>query len=155
MADTFDVKPADVARELPGMFPGGFTATSIPSVDDVRTLIATADVIATLRITDDVGQAPSLSDKASVLAKRYIVESVKAQVVRIVYGGNDPEKVDTAARAFESSATSIMLAIDTLGAQAIGTGVPAPRLLTSPPSTRELVLTDDDLDMSASSRGRF
>jgi hypothetical protein len=47
----------------------------------------------------------------------------------------------------------MLAAIDDLGLQAVGTGASSPQLQTSTPSTRELVLNDDDLDASA--RGRF
>lgn len=161
MADTYGVTPPDIARELPGLFPVGFTATSVPSDADVANLISTADVVASLRVTDDVGQIPLLADKAAILVKRYIIDWVKAQVIRIVYGGNDPVQIDTAAKAFEVSSASMLLAIDALGAQAEGTGEAAPRVLVpyTTPQRRLVVddcdLDDRDLDRRGFSRGRF
>jgi hypothetical protein len=149
VADTYLVTHADVAAELPGLFPGGFTATTTPTDEQVASFITTADTIVTLRITDDVAESPSASDKAAVMARRYIIDWVKAMVLRIVYGGNDARQVSAAASPYEASAAAMLVAIDNLGLQAVGTGASSPQLQTSAPSTRELVLNDDDLDASA------
>jgi hypothetical protein len=159
VADTYGVTPADVAAELPGLFPGGFTATSVPSDTQVVALIAAADAAVTLRITDAVGNAPALSDKAAGLAKRYIIDWVKAQVLRIVYAGRDPFQVSAAAKPYDDLAASMLVSIDVLGSQATGTGESSPRVTTSLGTstlpTRELLITDEDLDMDSGARSRF
>jgi hypothetical protein len=154
VADTYLVTPADVAAELPGLFPGGFTATSLPSDVQVAALIAAADATVTMRITDDVGSSPATSDKAAGFAKRYIIDWVKAQVIRIVYAGRDPFQIDAAASPYDRLSAQTLLVIDALGAQAVGTGEASSRVLTSSTTpSRDLLLTDDDFDPSL--RGRF
>jgi hypothetical protein len=154
VADTYDVTPADVAAELPGLYLGGFTSTSTPTADQVVTMISTQDTIVSLRITDDVGRSPALSDRAAAVAKRYIIESVKAMVVRIAYMGNDPVQVNAAAQPYSDIAKATLQAIDLLGQQAVGTGESAPTIVGNM-ATRALVLGNDDLDASCGSRGRF
>lgn len=143
--NTYDIAPADVAAELPGLFPGGFTATSTPTDAKVQELIDEADTIVTLRITDDVGQSPALSDKAAAIAKRFIVNYVKAEVIRLIYIGRDPAYVTSIAQPFIDSAARLLEYIDALGTQAIGTGESSPAV-TGHMTARPLVVESWDLD---------
>jgi hypothetical protein len=154
VANTYDVSPADVAAELPGLFPGGFTALTKPTELQVQGLIDTADTVITLRIIDNVGQSPELTDKAAAIAKRYILNYVLAVVTRIVYAGNDPVQIGQAAAPYEAAAKVLLDSIDVLGAQAIGTGDASPTTLGNM-TTRSLMLCDDDLDPNCGRRGRW
>lgn len=145
MADTYGVQPAAIAAELPGLFPGGFGAGTVPTDTQVAAQITTADTMIALYVRDATGQAPSADDAAAVLAVRFIVVWVVAQVLRTVYAGNDPEKVTAATSSYVSDAAAIKAAITAMGAQAVGDGEPAPRVLASTDVTRRLVLDDDDL----------
>lgn len=159
MASTYDVTPADVAEELAGLFPSGFSSTSVPTDEQVQQMIDAADTYVTLRITDDVGSAPALTDKAASLAKRYIIDYTKAQVIRAVYLGRDPFAVSQAAGPYEASAKLTLESIDLLGAQAVGTGEASPRVVTSMGSStlpsRDLLIDTIDLDPNSGYRGRY
>ena len=158
MADTYGVVHADVAAELPGIFPGGFTVGTKPTAAAVTSLITTADALITLKVIDVTGTTPDDTDRAAVLAKRYIIDWVKAQVVRIVYAGNDPEDVARAAAAYDANVTLILEAFTQLGEQAAGDGLAASsRVVAADNSTdpREFLLTDDDLDGGSSRTRRF
>jgi hypothetical protein len=154
VANTYSVVPADVAAELPGLFPGGFTATTRPTDAQVQSFIDTADTIVTLRITDNVGQSPALSDKAASIAKRYIVNYVLAIVTRMVYAGNDPAQVNAAAAAYDGAAKSLLDSIDALAEQAVGIGEPAPTTVGNM-TMRSLMICNGDLDPRSSRRGIF
>jgi hypothetical protein len=159
MANTYTVTPADVAAELAGLFPGGFTTTSVPTDAQVADMINAADTYVTLRITDSVGTAPNVADKAASLAKRYIIESAKAQVIRVVYLGRDPFAVSQAASPYEAVAKLQLESIDLLGSQAIGTGEASPRVVTSMGASsfpsRDLLVDTIDLDAGSGLRGRY
>lgn len=152
MADTYGVVHADISAELPGYFLGGFTGTTLPSADQVTNAIATADTMITLVVQDFVGTPPSITDKAAGLAKRYIIEWVKAWVIRVALAGRNPVDVAAVAGPYADLAAQVRLALVDLGAQAVGTGESSPRVLASM-TTRDLLLTDCDLDPA--SRGRF
>jgi len=141
------------------MFPAGFTATSMPNEDLVKTFIATADTIVTLQIKDLVGQAPSITDAAAPIAVRYIIEWTKAQVVRVAYAGRDPNLINAAASPYDALAKSFHDSIDALGAQAEGTGESSPLVVTSTDETglpeRALIITNRDLDACSGRRGRW
>jgi hypothetical protein len=92
MADTYGVTVTDVAEELPGLFPVGFSPATAPSAAQVASFISTGDTLVTLRVKDATGGVPSASDAAAPLAKRYVINWVLAQVVKIVYAGNDPAR---------------------------------------------------------------
>jgi hypothetical protein len=145
VANTYDVSPADVAAELPGLYPSGFSGTSVPTTSQVQGFIDVADTIVTLRITDNVAQSPSLSDKAAGIAKRYIIEAVKALVIRLVYVGKDPAYITSIAAPYETLSASYLTAIDTLGLQAIGTGESSAATMGHMTS-RPLILESWDLD---------
>lgn len=158
--NTYDVAPADVAGELPGLFPGGFSATTAPTSDQVQGFIDAADAIVTLAITDFVGMPPSLTDKAAAMAKRYVIEYTKALVVRVVYAGRvDPSAIGQLASPYEINAAAMLKALELLGSQAIGTGDASPRVLTSMGSSslpsRDLLIETVDLDPNSGLRGRF
>lgn len=155
MADTYGVVPADIAAELPGLFPGGFTVSTKPTSAQVKALITTADTIVTLQVQDVTGGAPASTDRAADLAKRYIIDWVKAQIIRIVYAGNDAAAVAAAASPYDASIKAIGVALEQLGAQSIGTGAAAARV--SVPYTtpqRDLLVTDEQLDNDESFRER-
>lgn len=158
--DTYGVVHGDVSAELPGLFPGGFGAGTKPTATQVTNLITTADTIVGLRVLDVTGINPAASDKAAVLAKRYIIDWVKAQVLRIVYTGNDPADVTAAAKPYEDAAASVLESIAAMAEQAVGTGEAAPRVAVSgvstvPTVTREMVIDDTDLDRGSGLRSRF
>jgi hypothetical protein len=145
VANTYDVTPAAVASELPGLYPGGFSATSTPTDAKVQELIDEADTVVTLRITDDVGASPALSDKAAKVAKRFIINYVKAQVILLLYVGKDPAYVASIAQPYIDSATRLLEYIDKLGSQAIGTGESSAATMGHMTS-RPLILESWDLD---------
>lgn len=159
MADTYEVLPKDVAAELPGIFPAGFTATSMPSESQVASAISTADTLITLQVEDLVGQAPDVSDRAAPLAVRYIVEWVKAWVIRVAYAGRDPAQVNAVASPYDVLAKQMWDALIALGAQAEGTGESSPRVMTSVDGValpvRDLVVDTIDLDARSGFRGRW
>lgn len=155
MPDVYGVGPADVSAELPGLFPGGFSASSLPSDVQVASWITTADTIVGMKVQDVAGAVPAATDKAAVLAKRYIIEWTKAQAVRAAYVGNDPLAVKAAAEPYEANATLLLEAIVELGAQAAGSGEASPRVMV--PYTvaqRELLVTTEQLDGDAVFRER-
>lgn len=159
MADTYLVTPATIAAELPGLFPGGFTATSRPSVTQVESFISTADTMVTLKVEDLVGEMPTLTDRAAPIAVRYVIEWTKAAVIRVVYAGRDPAVINAAAGPYDALVKSLSDMLVVLGEQAIGTGESSPRVMTSTDETglphRDLVITDVDLDPSSGRRGRW
>jgi hypothetical protein len=145
--DTYGVLHADISGELPGLFPGGFTVNTKPTAVQVTAWIAAADTIITLKVQDITGAVPAVADKAAVLAKRYVIEWVKAQVMRAAYVGNDPLEVKAAADPYDIVAKQYMDALVELGAQAAGTGEAASRV-TVPYTTpqRELMIRDEQLE---------
>lgn len=152
---TYDVTVSDIAAELPGLFPVGFSAATIPSAAQVASFIATGDTLVTLRVKDATGGTPALTDAAAPLAKRYIVNWVLAQVVKIVYAGNDPARVAEAVRAYTDVVTELGTAIDLLGAQAIGVGDASLRVLVGPTTPdRDLLIGNAELDGNNAARER-
>lgn len=155
MADVYGVTPANIAAELPGLFPGGFTAGTIPAVAQVIGWITAADTIISMQVQDITGAVPAAADKAAVLAKRYIIEWVKAQVIRAAFVGNDPLSVKAAADPYDIVAIAYLEGLVALGAQAAGSGEAASRVVV--PYTipqRDLLITDAQLDADASFRSR-
>jgi hypothetical protein len=156
VSDTYGVTPADVAAELPGLFAGGFSAITTPTDAQVASTITTADTVITLYVRGAVGQPPSPTDAAAPIAVRYILEWVKAQVIRVVYTGNDPVQVAQAAKPYDDLAQQLKDAITALGAQAEGEGEPAPRVVVSNTTpTRALLRGDRELDGCFNGRRRF
>lgn len=157
MADVYGVTPADIAAELPGMYPGGFTANTKPTLATVTTLISEADTIAQLRIQKVTGEAAAdPAAKSAPLARRYIKASVKAEVVRIAYAGNDPRQVAEVAAPYERTAEFVLGEIDELGEQAQdAVGVPASRVRgTDGANVRDLLVSDETLGYGARGGGR-
>ena len=109
MADTYSVIPSEIASELPALFPGGFSSTSTPSDEAVTSLISTADAIVSFRIDESVGLADDpAAEPNAVLARRFIIDWVKARVIRIVYTGRDPIATNAAAAPFETSSDTTL-----------------------------------------------
>lgn len=156
MPDTYSVLPDDIALELKGLYPSGtFDVDTTPTEAQVIGWISVADTIVTLHLRDSTGGVPALTDASAQLARTYIREWVKAQVVRTVYAGNDASAVDQASRPYSDTAKQILKDLDTMGLQAIGTGEASAQIAvayTLP--DRELAVTDDELDMDNSYRTR-
>lgn len=155
MPGVYDVSAADIAAELPGLFPGGFSASTKPSDTAVESLIVTADTIIQLKVQDVTGVVPANTDKAAVLAREFVKNWVIAHVMRIVYAGNDPVAVRQAAEAYTANAIAIDATIVALGAQAAGSGEAASRVevpYTTP--QRGLLVTSEQLDSDEGYRER-
>jgi hypothetical protein len=116
MPDTYAVKPADVAAELPGLFKDGFSQVSKPTQQQVASFISDADAIVTLHLTTALGTAPTATDPNARLAVRYILDRVKAEVLRLVYTGNDPDSVRAATQPYDDLADAMLTRIDALEA---------------------------------------
>jgi hypothetical protein len=156
LADVYGVTHADISAELPGLFPGGFSAGTKPTDAQVTAFISIADTIVALRIDQNTGIHGAATDRAASLAKQYIVEWVKAKVLEIVYAGNDPVQVSAAVDPVRSLAKEMLTAIDLMGTQAEGIGDPDPRVTVGEVlPVRDLVITNEDLDAGSGSRGRF
>lgn len=155
MADVYGVTPEDIAAELRGLFPHSFDIDTIPTEAQVIDFISTADDIVRLHLIDTTGGVPALTDAAARLAKTYIRAWVVAQVMRVVYAGNDASAVDLASRPYSDTAKMVLKELDDMGLQAIGTGAASAQVAvayTLP--NRELMVTDDELDMDDSYRTR-
>ncbi len=151
MADVYGVVAKDVSDVLPGLFPAGFNADTKPSAVQVAGWITTYDTIAAMRVQDVAGTNPLATDRAAVLAQRYILEKTKEQTVRTIYAGQDPQAVHAAASAYRDAAKDLLLELEMLGSQAVGEGGPSPRVTSEPEfPTRDLLITDGMLDMSGS-----
>lgn len=154
MADLYGVVPDDVASELRGIFPQGFDVDTVPTEAQVIAWISVADIVVQLKVIDITGGIPALTDAAAPLAKIYIKEWVKYQVVRTVYAGQDPVALAAAAKPYSDMADSIFVALDTMGSQAIGVGTAAPRTAVAyTVPDRGLMVTDDELDYGPASPG--
>lgn len=154
MADVYGVTPTDIAGELPAIFVGSSPASSTLTPTQLADFITQADLSITIAILNASGAEPSSSDRVAPLAKRYIIDRVKAQVIRIVYTGNAPADVDAAAKPYEMAARDALASITALETQAAGAGEPAAHVRSSSTTpTRDLIICDSDLDRS--SRGRF
>jgi hypothetical protein len=134
MADTYGVTPEDVGDELISLFPDGFAVSTKPTVDQVAGFITDADAVVTLHVSRAMGETDLLTAATVRLARRYIIDAVKAQVMRIVHAMNDPRDVDAAASPYETLATAML---DRIDAEPVKT-VPAAALPYSarPPVTR-------------------
>lgn len=153
MADTYGVTPADIAAELPGPFPGGFTVSSKPTLAQVQSFITAADLMVTIAVQNAAGSIPNTADRLAPLAKRVIIEQVKGQVIRLVYAGSAPGDLAAAAKPYEDLAAAMLKSITALQTQAVGAGLPASRVGTSSPvPLRDLVIDDEDLELGAGGR---
>jgi hypothetical protein len=147
MADVYGVTPADIAAELSGIMPDGFAVSTLPTLGQVTSFITAMDLAVAVAVQNASGAVPSATDRLAPLAKRVIIDRVKALVIRVVYGGNDIERVDAAAAPYERSAAVALKSITDLETQAAGAGEPANRVISSATPTRELLVTDDDLGL--------
>lgn len=154
MPGLYGVSAADIAAEMPALFPvtvanpNGFGATTKPSEAKVNEWITAADVIAQLRVEASSGAPADPAAKAAPLAKQYIREYVKAQVIRTVYAGQDPRDVDEAAAAFESDRDRLYDDLGKLGSQLEGQG-PSVARVRGKVSDRELLIGDAQLGAGA------
>jgi hypothetical protein len=158
VADIYGVTPADVAAELPGLYPNGFTAATKPTLATVTTLISEADAIASLRVQKATGEGVAdPAAKSAALAKRFIKSWVKAEVTRIAYAGNSPRDVQEAAAPYEKTADFTILEIDALGEQAQdASGVPTSRVRGIDGSqVRDLLISDETLGYGARGGNRI
>ena len=159
MANTYGLTPADVAAELPGLYPGGFSAGTVPTATKVQEWLDTADLRVTIRVQDVAGLLPISSDRVAPLAKRAILDKVIAQVLRAVYTGNAPSDIADATRPYEESARAQLDDIAYLGAQAAGAGTPVVRIRTSQDALgsftadRDLIIQNEDLNPGAAGHG--
>jgi hypothetical protein len=130
VADVYGVTAADVAAELPGMYPTGFSGATKPTLTTVNTLISEADAIISLRVQKATGEAAAdPAAKSAPLARRFIKSWVKGEVTRIAYAGNAPGMVNEAAAPYEKTAEFTLEEIDTMGEQAQdSTGLPTSRV---------------------------
>lgn len=153
MADTYGVTADDIANELPGAFPSGISVATRPSSRQVESLISDADLAVSIAVENASGMAPASSDRLARLARRVVIEKVKAQVLRIIYTSNDPAQVDAAAAPYELAAKDALASITALTTQATGTGEPPSRVITSSTTPeRELLICDVDLGAGAGRR---
>lgn len=155
MPDIYGVQPDDIAAELRGLFPNGFDVDTVPTEAQVIEWISTADDIVRLHLVDSTGGVPAITDAAARLAKTFIRAWVTAQVVRVVYTGNDASAVAQASQPYSDTAKMVLKELDEMGFQAIGTGEASPQVAvayTLP--DRELMVTDDELDSDNSFRTR-
>lgn len=146
MSDLYGVQPDDIAAELRGLFPTGFDIDTTPTEAQVIDFISTADDIVRLRLVDITGGIPAVSDAAVRLAKTFIKNWVKSEVVKVVYAGQDPLAVQAAAKTYADNADTVITALTEMGSQAIGTGEASPQVsvaFTVPP--RDLLVEDSEL----------
>jgi hypothetical protein len=92
MADTYGVTPEDVGNELISLFPDGFAVSTKPTVDQVAGFITDADAVVTLHVSRAMGETDLLTAATVRLARRYIIDAVKAQVMRILYADERPAR---------------------------------------------------------------
>lgn len=116
MADTYAVTPDQIASEVPGLFPAGFGLDTKPSRAAIVSLIATADRVVTLAVTQAIGEAPLASDSTALLAGRYIINAVLGTLMRIVYAGQSPADVAAASSMYDRLAADMLVRIEALGA---------------------------------------
>lgn len=155
MANTYGVTPADVAAELPGLFPDGFSVGSLPTLAHVQASIDTADAIVTMKVLDVTGVAPQVADKAALLAKEYVIARAVARTLAVVYAGRvGPGEINPAAGYF-AAATELLNGIALLGEQATGLGTVAPTIGVAMSDARELLISDAELDGGVNRERRY
>jgi hypothetical protein len=151
MADTYGVTATNIAAEIPALFPTGFSAASKPAQSLVESWISTADVKVQLAILIDVGTPPTVSDKAALLAKRFITNYALANVMRVVYAGRQPQDVQAAAKPYADEATALYGDLCALGKNAVGDGTADESHVRGNMGNgafpdRELLISDHQLD---------
>jgi hypothetical protein len=161
MADVYGVTPDDVAEEMKNLFPHGFATSTTPTLAQVLSFIAVADLEVAIAVGNAAGVPPAASDRVAPLAKQVILNRVIARVLRIVYTGNAPSEVAALVAGYLASAGTALDAITVLQTQAAGAGtVPAAHVTTSSAPTRDLLICDSDLGPPPSryytgDRGRY
>ena len=156
MADVYGVVPADIAAELPGLFLAGFTTTTVPTLAQVTSFITAADLTVAVAVQNASGTIPLATDRLAPLAKRVIIERVKAQVIRVVYTGNAIADVAAAAQPYEDLARTMLASITSLQTQATGVGDPPNRVVSSSTVvSRDLLVDDSDLGLRGYTRGQY
>jgi hypothetical protein len=126
MPDIYGVTPADVAAEMPELFPEGFTASTRPASAQVAQWVSVADTVVYLRVFAVTGETPAPSDTAAKIAKQYIIEWTKAKVYEAIYAGRADEEVRRVTDPYFDAAATLLEAIADLGEQATGTGETLP-----------------------------
>lgn len=122
MADVYGVIAADVAAELPELFPTGFSASTRPTTSQVTKWISVADTVVWLRVFAVTEVVPTAADVAAVLARQYIIEWVKGKVYEAIYAGRATTEVNAATKPSFAAAAALLTAIEDLGLQATGEG---------------------------------
>lgn len=151
MPGLYGVTAADVAAEMPALFPidathpNGFSAATRPTQAKVDEWITAADAIAELKVVASSGAAADPAAKAAPIVKAFIREYVKAQVIRAVYAGNDPRDVDEAARAFEQERDRLRGDLSDLGSQLEGVVASSVPRVRGRVADRELLVGDAQL----------
>ncbi len=145
MSGLYGVTPSDISNELPGLFPVGFSVSTKPSAATVQALIDAADTIAQLEVTEAIGKEPNSFSPGAVLAVKYVKEQVKAQIIRMIYAGNDPRDLNAATAPYDQIAETYRAAIQRLGTQGSQEpGVPVARV-RGQTSQRDLLFEDTSL----------
>lgn len=148
MPGVYGVTAADVAAEMPTLFPSGFTPHTTPSLAVVEAWITRADFLVSQLVLRVTGTAALPGDAAAVLAEQYVIDFTKARVMRAMYEGAAPESVNAAAAPYFASASEMLKALEAMGTQASGAADEgaAPRVLGSiPDADRTLTVTDAEL----------
>lgn len=145
MSGLYGVSPVDISNELPGLFSAGFSTSTKPTAATVQSLIDAADTIAQLEVTEAIGKEPNSFSPGAVLAVKYVKEQVKAQIIRMIYAGNDPRDLAMATAPYDQIAETYRTAIQRLGTQgSTDLGVPVPRV-RGQSSERDLLFEDTSL----------
>lgn len=154
MADTYGVMAADIAAELPGLYPGGFDASTKPTLAQVTAFIAVEDLQVTVAVQNASGATPAGSDRMAPVAKQTVIYRVVARVLRLVYAGNAPQDVNAAAGPYDVLARDALASITALDAQSAGAGEPVNRIMVgNTVPTRDLIVQDEDLNPGPSGPG--
>lgn len=151
----YGVTVADVAAEVPGPFPTGFSAATKPTAQQVQRWIDREDARVSLRVRDLTGAEPALTDAAAGSAIDLIIAGVISRILRVVYTGRGVDQLTAALAPYAVVIAASEAELTNLGAQASGTGAAAPRLAmpTGLPA-RDLIVNDAELDGNESFRWR-
>lgn len=155
----YGVSAVDIAAELPGLFPNGFTQVTKPSMSIVEGWIADADayidsVISSLVTTTPPTLVDQVLGAATRLAKRYVIGDVVARIYRAIYAGK-ASPADIANLSTEAGGKTVLDQITSLTTQIIIANEQAQevagqlesRVRVSPSAApRDLLIDDIDLD---------
>jgi hypothetical protein len=151
----YGVSAADVAAEIPALFPidgahpNGFSAATKPTQAKVEDWILAADALAELKVVSASGQAADPNAKAAPLVKQYIRDYTLAQVMRAIYAGQDPGDIDDAARPYEAERDRIYDDLQLLGSQLEGPAAVSVPRVRGKVSDRELLIGDAEIGAGA------